>query len=62
MKEEDIYKALILADAAAATAANLYAAITSATGQTVEEIRAQRDALSKDTHAILDEELAKINN
>lgn len=61
MDAQSVYRLIELADLATATATNIYAQITSATGKTVEELRAERDALSQDTHAIIEEELAKLD-
>lgn len=60
MNWENITKFLALADDLAARAADIYAHLHTQTGETVEQIRARRDALSAETKAILKEERENI--
>lgn len=56
---QSIYGLLTLADDLTKTVKGIHDKITEFTGKPVDEIRAERDALSKDTHAIINEERAK---
>lgn len=60
MNIELIFQSLTLADGLIKTGKEIYQHLQDQTGKTVEEIRAQRDALSNETHAIIDSELADI--
>lgn len=57
---DEVFRYLDLADSLIHTGQELYDHIQQKTGKTVEEIRAERDALSRETHQIIDEELATL--
>jgi hypothetical protein len=60
MTPDQIFAMLQLADLAVKTGTDIYQQLQTQTGKSLEEIRAERDALSVETHSIIDEELASL--
>lgn len=56
----DVNTVIALINQITASASALIAKLLAVSGLTAEEIRAKRDALSADTHALVDAELAKL--